>query len=102
LLVVKSAWYQETPKGLLGCWVTNSSNSVFLGAWLTVTSMICWSIAVVRTSTLALAPLRQSLATAVWERTILKVVLSTAKAAAAARATTTTDATTMIDSFLIF
>src|SRR5215208_6944362 len=89
LLVVKSAWYQEMPKGLLGCWVTNSSNSVFLGAWLTLTSMICWSVGVVRTSTWALAPSRQSLATAAFERTILKVVLSTAKAAAAARAATT-------------
>src|SRR5215203_5167641 len=90
LLVVKSAWYQEMPKGLLGCWVTNSSNSVFLGAWLTVTSIIWLSVGVVRTSTLALAPSRQSLSTAAWERTILKgVVLPTAKAAAAARAATT-------------
>src|SRR5215207_8377660 len=103
LLVSKSAWYQEMPKGLLGCWVTNSSNSVFLGAWLTLISMIWLSVDVVRTSTLALAPLRQSLSTADWDRTILKVVvLSTAKAAAAARATTTSDSTAIIDSFLIF
>src|SRR5215213_9178409 len=90
LLVSKSDWYQEMPKGLLGCWVTNSSNSVFLGAWLTLTSMTCWSVAVVRTSTWALAPLRQLSSTAAFERTILKeVVLSTAKAAAAARAAMT-------------
>src|SRR5215208_843447 len=87
LLVVKSAWYQEMPKGLLGCWVTNSSNSVFLGAWLTLTSMICWSVGVVRTSTWALAPLRQLSSTAAFERTILKeVVSSPAKAAAANKA----------------
>src|SRR5215212_1968410 len=83
LLVVKSAWYQETPKGLLGCWVMNSSNSVFFGAWLRVTSMIWLSVGVVRTSTLALAPSRHSLSTAASERTILKVVSSTAKAATA-------------------
>ena len=81
LLVSKSAWYQETPKGLLGSWVTNSSNSVFLGAWLRVTSMIWLSVGVVRTSTWALAPLRQSLSVAAfWDRTISKeVVLSTAE-----------------------
>src|SRR5215218_4076381 len=90
LLVVKSAWYQETPKGLLGCWVMNSSNSVFLGAWLRVTSMIWLSVGVVWTSTWALAPWRQSLSTAASERTILKeVVLSAANAAAAARAAMT-------------
>src|SRR5215212_4977401 len=95
LLVVKSAWYQETPKGLLGCWVMNSSNSVFLGAWLRVTSMIWLSVGVVVTSTLALAPLRHSLSTAAWDRTILKeVVSSTAKAVAAARAATTNASTT--------
>src|SRR5215208_5098974 len=101
LLVAKSAWYQETPKGLLGCWVMNSSNSVFLGAWSTLTSMICWSVGVVRTSTWALAPSRQSLATAAWERTIFKEAPSTAKAAADARATTSSDSTAIIDSFLI-
>src|SRR5215204_6589174 len=96
LLVVKSDWYQETPKGLLGCWVTNSSNSVFLGAWLTLTSMTCWSVAVVRTSTWALAPLRQLSSTAAFERTILKeVVSSPAKAAAAARAAITSAAPNM-------
>src|ERR687890_847566 len=90
LLVVKSAWYQEMPKGLLGCWVTNNSNSVFLGAWLTLTSMIWLSVGVVRTSTLALAPSRHSLSTAASERTILKeVVSSAANAAAAARAART-------------
>jgi hypothetical protein len=52
-------------------------------------------------STLALAPLRQSPATAAWERTILKEVLSTAKAAAAVRATTSSDSTGIIHSFLI-
>src|SRR5829696_8617834 len=102
LLVVKSAWYQEMPKGLLGCWVTNSSNSVFLGAWLRVTSMTCWSVGVVRTSTWALAPSRQSLSTAVCERTILKeVVLSTSKAAAAARAAITSAAPNMSSTRLI-
>src|SRR5215212_9553406 len=102
LLVVKSAWYQEMPKGLLGCWVMNSSNSVFLGAWSTLTSMTCWSVGVVRTSTWALAPSRQSLSTAVWERTILKeVVLSTAKAAAAARAAITSAAPNMSSTRLI-
>src|SRR5215213_1677851 len=90
LLVVKSAWYQERPKGLLGCWVMNSSNSVFFGAWSTVTSRIWLSVGVVRTSTLAFAPSRQSLSTAASERTILKeVVSSTAKAAVAARAAMT-------------
>ena len=31
LSVVRSPWYQDNPKGALGTWMTNRSNSVFLG-----------------------------------------------------------------------
>src|SRR5215204_1177257 len=65
--------------------MTNRVNPVFLAACLSSTSMI-WLPPTVCTSTLALAPSRQSLATADWERTILKEVSSTAKAAAANKA----------------
>src|SRR5215216_2031576 len=86
LSVDMSPWYQEMPKGSLGCWMTNRVYSVFLAACLSVTSMIWLPTGVERMSTLADAPSRQSLATADWERTILKEVSSTAKAAAANKA----------------
>ena len=30
----RSPWYQDTPKGVLGTWMTKRSKSVFLGRWL--------------------------------------------------------------------
>src|SRR5215216_4655390 len=65
--------------------MTNRVYPVFLAACFRETSMI-WLPPTVRISTVADAPSRQSLATADWERTILKEVSSTAKAAAANKA----------------
>src|ERR671920_1842048 len=105
LSVSRSPWYQETPKGSLGCWMTNRVKPVFLAACLSSTSMI-WFPPSVWTSTLALAPSRQSLSTADWERTILKVVSSTAKAAAANKtaissAPPTTSTTRLVVEFVL-
>src|SRR5215218_10611894 len=73
LSVSMSPWYQETPKGLLGCWMTNTVNAVFLAALLRVTSRfwLPWPASVTFTS--ADAPLRHLLpkAAADSERTIL-------------------------------
>src|SRR5215216_4726008 len=65
--------------------MTNRVYPVFLAACFRETSMI-WLPPTVRISTVADAPSRQSLATADSERTILKEVSSTAKAAAANKA----------------
>src|SRR5919106_481237 len=80
-----SPWYQETPKGELGFWRTHRANALFLGMPFRVTSITCMPATVLMV-TLARAFFRQVLSTADWERTILKEVLSTAKAAAANRA----------------
>src|SRR5215204_54103 len=80
--------------------MTNRVNPVFLAACLSSTSMI-WLPPTVCTSTLALAPSRQSLATADWERTILKEVSSTAKAAAANKAAISSAAPTASTTRLI-
>src|SRR5215217_3594821 len=73
LSVAMSPWYQETPKGRSGFWMTKTVNSVFLAALLRVTYRfwLPWPASV--TLTLADAPLRQLLpaSAADWERTIL-------------------------------
>src|SRR5215213_10766854 len=72
LSVDMSPWYQEMPKGSLGCWMTNRVYSVFLAACVSVTSMIWLPSGVERICTVADTFLRQSLATADLERTISK------------------------------
>src|SRR5215217_524096 len=74
LSVAMSPWYQETPKGRSGFWMTKTVNSVFLAALLRVTYRfwLPWPASV--TLTLAYAPLRHLppfTAAADCERTIL-------------------------------
>src|SRR3954471_5537060 len=74
LSVAMSPWYQETPKGLFGCWMRKTVKSVFLAALLRVTYRfwLPWPASV--TFTVAYAPLRQLppfTASADCERTIL-------------------------------
>src|SRR5215216_5668098 len=83
LLVFMSPWYQETPKGVLGCWMTNRSNSLFLGMWRRVTFITSTGPKDLMVTLAWALGLRQSASTAALERTILKEVSSTAKAAAA-------------------
>src|SRR5215218_2726932 len=86
LLVFMSPWYQETPNGVSGCWMTNKSNSVFLGMWRRVTFITSTGPKDLMVTLAWALGLRQSASTAALERTILKEVLSTAKAAAANKA----------------
>src|SRR5215218_3073178 len=93
LSVDMSPWYQEMPKGALGCWMTNKVNAVFLAACLRVTSMIWLPTGVERICTLADAPSRQSLATADSERTISKWGCALLAMATPASSTPTSSAT---------
>ena len=38
-----SVWYQATPNGLFGTWITNRSNSEFLGRPATCTTIVSFS-----------------------------------------------------------
>src|SRR5215217_7766947 len=83
-----SPWYQETPKDVLGCWMTNRSNSLFLGMWPRVTSITSTGPKEFMVTLAWALGSRQSALRAAPERTILKEVLLAAKAVPAASSAT--------------
>src|SRR6516164_10756260 len=43
-LVWTSVWYHDTPKGAVGCWITNRSKPVLAGIPVTVTFIVSLSV----------------------------------------------------------